>query len=94
MTSLAIILTALLGLFTGAVLLLGYILYRMMHNKGWDDSNITNAFRLLSHVALHPMDFPKMQYPDGTRPFWYVTKDEFSEVVNTRPQKSPSEEGQ
>lgn len=69
----------------GMMSTLGYILYRMMKQPGWDDSNITNALRLLSHVTLHPTDFPKMQYPDGKRPFWYVTKDELSEVVDTRP---------
>jgi hypothetical protein len=28
-----------------------------------------------------------MQYPDGKKPFWYLTKDEFSEVVDSRPNK-------
>lgn len=70
---------------TGILVLLAYILMRMMRNPGWDDSNITNALRLLSHVALHPEDFGKMTYPDGKRPFWYVSKDELSEVVDSRP---------
>lgn len=82
----------LLAFLAGMMSILGYVLYRMMQNPDWDDSNLTNALRLLSHVTLHPMDFPKMQYPDGSRPFWYVTKDEFSEVVKTRPQKSPPSE--
>ena len=74
------------GAVLGMVALLAYILSRMMKNPGWDDSNLTNALRLLSHVSLHPEDFARMQYPDGSRPFWYVTKDEFSEVVKTRPE--------
>lgn len=69
----------------GALAAIGYILWRMMRNEGWDDSNITNALRLLAHVALHSEDFGKMRYPDGNRPFWYVDKDELSEVVDTRP---------
>ena len=43
--------------------------------------------RLISHIAAHPSDFGKMQYEDGKRPFWYINKDEFSEVVDTRPDK-------
>ena len=87
----------------GVVVLLGYILHRMMGNDGWDDSNITNALRLLSHVTLHPKDFGKMYYFNNQqfekdlllaapeiamqlkRPFWYVSKDELSEVVKSRP---------
>jgi hypothetical protein len=87
----------------GAMFLLAYILHRMMGNSGWDDSNITNALRLLSHVTLHPEDFGKMYYLTSDqlnaillsntaydnppiRPFWYVSKDELSEVVDSRPQ--------
>ena len=80
------------GFLLGMMALLFYILWRMMRNDDWDDSNITNALRLLSHVALHPEDFGKMYYPHesadgllGERPFWYVSKDELSEVVRTRP---------
>jgi hypothetical protein len=78
----------------GVFSMLFYILSRMMRSDGWDDSNITNALRLLSHVTLHPEDFGKMWYCEideqgfpilGHRPFWYVDKDELSEVVKTRP---------
>lgn len=81
------------GFVMGVITFCGYLLYRMMKNEGWDDSNITNALRLLSHVTLHPHDFGKMWYVreiDGmrvaaSRPFWYVSFDELSEVVGTRP---------
>jgi len=78
------------GMLVGVVLLLGFILYRMMSNEGWDDSNITNAIRLLAHVTLHAEDFGKMWYITKhevpyKRPFYYVSKDELSEVVDTRP---------
>lgn len=76
----------LLGIVLG-VLLLPFIIYFRATKTGWDDSNIFNVFRVLCHLALHPKDFTLMQYPDGSKPFWYLTKDEFSEVVKTRPQK-------
>lgn len=50
------------GFIAGVFTLLGYMIYRMMKNEGWDDSNMTNALRLLSHVVLHPEDFGKMYY--------------------------------
>lgn len=88
------------GFIVGIFTLYGYMLYRMMRNDGWDDSNINNAQRLLSHVVLHAEDFGKMYYipphyleeitknnPDFTleQPFWYINKDEFQGVVKTRP---------
>jgi len=93
MSTLVLGLSFLCGFVLGILVLLGYILSRMMRNKGWDDSNLTNALRLLSHVTLHPEDFGKMWYCTGwpgeqvpyKRPFWYVDKDELSEVVETRP---------
>lgn len=74
----------------GAISLLFYLIWRMMRNDDWDDSNITNALRLLSHVTLHPHDFGSMWYIDVNRrpykrPFWYVSDDELSEVVDGRP---------
>ncbi len=77
--------TFLSGMIFGMFLLLGYMIKRMLGSSSWDDSNITNALRLLSHVVAHPDDFGKMQYPNGVFPFWYINKDEFSEVVKTRP---------
>lgn len=77
------ILTFILGLILGVVAFpIG--IYLRATKSGWDDSNIFNIFRVLCHLALHPNDFVKMQYEDGRKPFWYLTKDEFSEVVKTR----------
>lgn len=85
------------GFVTGVVTLLGYMIWRLMRNAEWDDSNMTNALRLLSHVVLHPNDFGRMYYAQynpnlgkhqlGRRPFWYIDKDELSEVVQSRPPK-------
>ena len=76
--------TFILGIFIG-ILLVPLLIYLRARRTGWDDSNIFNVFRVLCHLALHPKDFILMQYQDGTKPFWYLTKDEFSEIVKTRP---------
>lgn len=78
------VLLFILGLFFG-ILLVPIAMYLRARKSGWDDSNIFNIFRVLCHLALHPKDFAKMQYEDGKRPFWYITKDELSEVVDSRP---------
>ena len=73
------------GFLIGVLFFIFYGAYRATRSRGWDDSNITNWLRLLSHCFLHPEDFGRMQYEDGTYPFWYINKDELSEVVKTRP---------
>lgn len=75
-----------LGLVIG-VLSVPLLIYLRARRSGWDDSNIFNVFRVLCHLALHPKDFTRMQYEDGKHPFWYLTKDELSEVVDVRPKK-------
>lgn len=84
----------LFGFFMGVTALLSYLVIRMLGSDGWDRSNITNALRLLSHVAMHPEDFVHMYYVEwvveGThinrrKAFPYLGKDELSEVVQTRP---------
>lgn len=79
------VLLFILGLLLGVILIPLIIYFRATH-AGWDDSNIFNILRVIAHLALHPEDFAKMRYPDGKNPFWYITKDEFSEVVDSRPQ--------
>jgi hypothetical protein len=61
---------------------------RARRSSSWDDSNMMNMIRLLSHVIAHPGDFGKMSYDNGKKPFWYINKDEFSDIVKTRPIKS------
>jgi hypothetical protein len=77
----------------GIVVFIALAAYRAM-TSGWDDSNITNWFRLFIHMVLHPEDFRHMYYVvrhvDNTpqrarRVFWYLNKDETTEVVKTRP---------
>ena len=81
------------GILIGVTALLSYLVTRMLRDPNWDDSNITNALRVLAHVTMHPGDLGKMFYlgsdPENemSRPFWYINKDELSEVVKTRPPK-------
>ena len=89
---------ALLLFISGAFALLGYMILRMLRSSSWDDSNMTNALRLIAHMVVHPNDFAKMYYltteeinllsnngHEPRSPFWYLNKDELSEVVKTRP---------
>jgi len=79
----------------GVVVILSFILgiiacpfiifLRARNDDAWDDSNMTNIIRLVAHIATHPSDFGRMKYDDGTYPFWYINKDEFRDVVKTRP---------
>ena len=46
---------------------------------------MTNILRVFSHLATHPDDFARFQYEDGTKPFWYLNGDEFTDIVKTRP---------
>lgn len=80
----------LFGWIIGVLTFIIYGAIRAVGSDGWDDSNITNWLRLLSHAVMHPEDFGKMWYvnPDGSpnnRPFWYISEDELETVVNTRP---------
>lgn len=75
-----------LGFYLFGLLSFPFVMFlRARRSSSWDDSNMTNMLRLVSHMALHPGDFGKLQFPDGKKPFWYINKDEFSEVVDSRP---------
>ena len=88
------------GFVTGIVVFIGYGAYRAVNSHGWDDSNINNWLRLLSHCFIHPADFGQMYYlsdeevdaledygfTDPVKPFKYINKDEFAEnFPNSRP---------
>ncbi len=61
------------------------IFLRARRDKHWDDSNMTNIYRVVAHLATHPADFGLFQYKDGSKPFWYIAGDEFTDIVKTRP---------
>jgi len=98
LTTAGLVVLGLILFVAGAIGLLFYMVSRMVGADGWDDSNITNALRLLSHAVLHPEDFTKMYYLTDEEiallkehghslknPFWYLPLDEITEVVKTRP---------
>lgn len=87
--------------FLGIFVFVGYGAYRALNSDGWDNSNVLNWLRLLSHVFIHPEDFGRMYYlPEGVekelvrqgydmeanRPFDYISNDEFADnFPNSRP---------
>ena len=78
------------GFLVGILFFILYGGYRAVNSDGWDDSNLFNWLRLLAHVFLHPEDFGRMYYisREGEirgRPFDYISKDEITEVVKSRP---------
>ena len=77
----------LIGLLLGVLLTPLILFIRAKRDSSWDDSNIFNMYRLVAHIALHPSDFGKMFYKDGSKPFDYINKDEFAEVVDSRPKE-------
>lgn len=99
-TTAGLVLLGLILFIAGFISAVLFIVLRMMRNDGWDDSNMTNGLRLLSHTSIHSEDFGKMFYltedqlkllennghdMSDARPFWYVSEDEFEGVVKTRP---------
>ena len=74
-----------LSIIVGILLCPIVIFLRARKCNQWDSSNMTNIFRVFSHLATHPDDFSRFQYEDGKRPFWYLGGDEFTDIVKTRP---------
>lgn len=79
------VIICILSLALGVLLCPIVIFLRARKCDQWDNSNMANILRVFAHLATHPNDFAKFQYEDGTKPFWYLDKDEFSDVVRTRP---------
>ena len=78
---------SMLSFFMGIMLFPLIVFLRARRDDAWDDSNMTNIYRVVAHLATHPSDFGKMQYENGKKPFWYINKDELSDVVDARPDK-------
>ena len=81
----SIILVALSFFILGMICCPLLIFIRAKRDGSWDDSNMMNIYRVVAHLATHPSDFGRMTYEDGKRPFWYINKDELSDVVDVRP---------
>jgi len=73
-----------LGIIIGVLIFPLIMFLRARRSREWDDSNMLNMYRVIAHLSTRPSDFGLMQYPDGTKPFWYINKDELSEVVKTK----------
>lgn len=83
---LAIFLVSILSFVVGALCLPLLLFLRARRDDAWDNSNMTNMYRLVAHLASHPSDFGRLVYEGTTKkPFWYIRCDEFSEVVKSRP---------
>lgn len=79
------IIICVLSLILGVLLCPIVIFLRARKCEGWDNSNMTNIIRVFAHLATHPDDFSRFQYGDGKKPFWYLSGDEFTDIVKTRP---------
>lgn len=82
------IIICILSIIIGIILCPIVIFLRARKCDQWDNSNMTNIFRVFAHLATHPDDFAKMQYEDGKKPFWYLSGDEFTDIVKTRPKEN------
>ncbi len=100
MITIGLIILGFILFIAGMVILLLYMVSRMVGSDGWDDSNIINGIRLLTHTIFHPEDFGHMFYltkaqlnllknngHDPDKAFWYISEDEFEGVVDTRPRE-------
>ena len=77
------LLIALLAFIVGLLSFPLVMFLRARRSTEWDSSNMLNIYRVIAHLSTRPGDFGKMQYPDGRRPFHYISKDEISEVVES-----------
>ena len=82
------LLICVLSLILGILLCPIVIFLRARKCEGWDSSNMTNIIRVFAHLATHPDDFGKMYYQNGKKPFWYLSGDEFTDIVKTRPKEN------
>jgi hypothetical protein len=72
------------GFLAGLFVFFAYFTARAMRSAGWDRSNMFNPIRALAYYAVHPDAFPHLvDKRNGRRPFWYVSGDEFKDVVRT-----------
>lgn len=78
------LLVCVLSIVLGILLCPLVIFIRARRDSAWDDSNMMNVYRVIAHLAVKPSDFGKMQFPGGKRPFWYIDKDELSDIVDSK----------
>jgi hypothetical protein len=75
------IIVGILSFILGILLFPLMLFIRARRNSEWDDSNIFNMYRVVAYLAIHPDKFGRLQDEEGNYPFWYINKDEFSDIV-------------
>lgn len=83
-----------LGIALGILIFPLVMFLRARRSNEWDNSNMLNMYRVLAHLSTRPGDFAVMEYPDKRKPFWYLSKDELSGVVNTSVDHSKVNKGE
>lgn len=73
---------AIIGFILGLLLFPAILFVRARRSKAWDDSNIFNMYRVIAYLAIHPEKFGELTDENGHKPFWYISKDEFSDIVD------------
>ena len=58
-----------------------FLFLRARRDKAWDKSNVFNIYRVIAYLAVHPSKFGELRDENGDYPFWYISKDEFSDIV-------------
>lgn len=76
-----ILLVAILSFLLGCLLFPALLFLRARRSDKWDRSNIFNIYRVIAYLAIHPEKFGELRDNEGNQPFWYITEDEFSDIV-------------
>lgn len=65
----------------GCLLFPALLFLRARRSDRWDNSNIFNIYRVVAYLAIHPEKFAELTDSKGEKPFWYIEKDEFKDIV-------------
>ena len=76
-----ILLVMILSFLLGCFLFPALLFLRARRSDRWDKSNIFNIYRVVAYLAIHPEKFGELTDANGEKPFWYISKDEFSDIV-------------
>ncbi len=77
--------TILAGIIFGALLFPLVIYLRSSRDTQWANPSISSFYKLVFSIVFQPSIFESLKYENGKKPFWYLVKDEITDVVNGRP---------
>lgn len=77
-----VLLVGILSFLLAILLFPALVFLRARRDDAWDDSNIFNMYRVIAYVTIHPSKLGELRTEDGMYPFWYINKDEFSDIIN------------